>query len=354
MTIITHINDVLPSIDGVDGFIHAIKEGYQVIDYVFMDRELFNDPVRLECRGLKFDMHGNLIARPFHKFFNIGEQVQYSDIDWSKPHVVMDKLDGTMIHTCLVNGEVRFMTRMGITDHSLRCEEKHLTDELKSLLEDCLMQDTTPIFEWTSPENQIVIPYKNDTLSLLALRDTTTGEYYSRQGLKVVSETFGVPLVKELPKPRSLDDIYSASGIEGVVIWFTDDDFFVKVKSDEYVQAHRAVSFFEREKHILPMVLDGQTDDILPVLDKDRADKLREYEHEVLYEVSLISQKVRKIVDQNNHLSRKEFALDIVSKTDPRLKGVYFRVLDGNDPLTVVKEYVIRNPELLEVRWNGN
>lgn len=101
---ISHISDVLPFIDGVDGFIVMDKSYGKVVEYTHMAAETFaGDPkeslsaqVRLECRGLVFDNNGDLVSRPFHKFFNLGERENtlQSNIDWSRPHLVMPKLDG--------------------------------------------------------------------------------------------------------------------------------------------------------------------------------------------------------------------------------------------------------------------
>ena len=158
-------------------FIIVEKDGYTVIDYVFMCDGTFDVAGRHELRGLKFDNKtGEILARPFHKFFNIGEKEEHKDIDWSRPHVVMPKLDGSMVHAVLVGDEVRLMTRMGITDHSIRAE-RHLTDVLKKELLTELLCEQTPIFEWTAPDNQIVLQYEESKLTLLANRNNKTGKY---------------------------------------------------------------------------------------------------------------------------------------------------------------------------------
>ena len=80
--------------------------------------DTFDTAIARECRGLKFDADGRIIARPFHKFFNLGEKERVEDIDWSAPHQLFDKLDGSMIHPAMLNGEMVFMTRMGATDQA--------------------------------------------------------------------------------------------------------------------------------------------------------------------------------------------------------------------------------------------
>lgn len=52
----------------------------------------WNDTTR-QCRGLILDMAGNVVARPFSKFFNYGEP-NAPELDLDAPVVVTDKMDG--------------------------------------------------------------------------------------------------------------------------------------------------------------------------------------------------------------------------------------------------------------------
>ena len=65
---------MLPHIQGRSDFVVAVRDGYTVIDYVYALPDSFDNPYRLECGGIKFAPDGSVLARPFHKFFNIGEK----------------------------------------------------------------------------------------------------------------------------------------------------------------------------------------------------------------------------------------------------------------------------------------
>ncbi|MEO0990864.1 MAG: RNA ligase [Pseudomonadota bacterium] len=116
--VIEHLEDVLPHIKPDTGIIHSVHQGYSVINYVFSLDETFSTPLARECRGLKFAPDGTLIARPFHKFFNLGERRPPQEEPWNMSHVVLDKLDGSMIHPAMVSDEMVFMTRMGMSAQS--------------------------------------------------------------------------------------------------------------------------------------------------------------------------------------------------------------------------------------------
>lgn len=351
--IITHINQVLPAIEGRKEFIHVVKDGYQVIDYVYEDGDSFEDPIRRECRGLKFDLAGNIIARPLHKFFNYGQKL--ITYDWSQPHQIMTKLDGSMVHAALINNQVRLCTRMGITDQALEAE-KVLTNYNKQWLQYCIELGVTPILEFTSPNNRIVIEYDQPQLTLLAIRDIECGEYFNRYQLGKASYDALLPLVQVHDIRLGDDNIAEirekTTGIEGYVVSW-DDGTRVKIKTDEYCQMHRAVSYFERESMILPVVLDMQCDDLYPNLSEDRKNRLFEYESAVLKEFNLYVGSVQIALDtyQRHNLTRKEYALWVQEKVSKGMQGAFFAAIDGKSIPEAVKSCLIRNPELLSVRW---
>lgn len=186
--IIHTINDVLPHIEGREEFVVAERDFGTVINYVVATANTFdmNGPddlggaIRRECRGLKFFPNGEIGARPFHKFFNVGEreETQTNTVDLAQAHTIMEKLDGSMIHPMLVDGYIRWMTKMGITEVAMQAEEFIAKNtRYKDFAIWCINEGLTPIFEWTSPFNQIVLPYEKENLTLLAVRNNITGEY---------------------------------------------------------------------------------------------------------------------------------------------------------------------------------
>jgi RNA ligase len=91
-------------------FTNFINKFVRVINYDFCYGATFPSPsqetdpnisrlllIRRECRGLIFDKDtGKVLARRFHKFFNIGESDETSTdtIDFKIPHMLTEKVDG--------------------------------------------------------------------------------------------------------------------------------------------------------------------------------------------------------------------------------------------------------------------
>jgi RNA ligase len=184
---ITHLDQVRPAIAGCDEFAINDRGEYMVVNYhvnfadTFPPVETVNDAIRRECRGMKFYPDGKIMARPFSKFFNVHEkpETQLHELDFTLPHTVYTKLDGSMIHPLDINGDIRWATKAGITEVSMQAEV-YIANHMKynEFAKFCFANSLTPIFEWTSPENQIVLKYSKPELTLLAVRHTITGEYY--------------------------------------------------------------------------------------------------------------------------------------------------------------------------------
>lgn len=182
--LIRNISDVLPHIEGYEEIIVAERDGYKVVNYMVSTPRLWErEPgweIRRECRGIIFDsVTGDLISRPFHKFFNANEkpETQLAGLDMSREHAIFDKMDGSMIRPLIINRKLSLATKMGITDIA-GAAEKLLTAEQKAWLRLVVEDGTTPLFEYVAPTNKIVIHYDEAKLVYLGSRENVTGDYF--------------------------------------------------------------------------------------------------------------------------------------------------------------------------------
>lgn len=344
---IEHIRDVLPHVEGRRDFVVAKKDGYIVIDYVYAGNDTFDHPARVECRGLKFDADGPVLARPFQKFFNVGERagVMPHELDFSQPHVVMDKLDGSMIHPALVDGEVVFMTRMGRTDVARACESLHLTDRLKRAFALYCSGQCTPIFEWTAPQNRIVVPYPESRLTLLAARNNVSGTYLSRALLHDLAASLGAPLVGEHAPHASATDLVAAAramrGAEGFVVAFAGG-LMVKAKAEEYVLKHRAKESVLQEKNVLALVLRDDIDDVLPLLEDSDRVEVERYRSAVLAGVEQSARTLAEFVERHSDMDQKGFAVGPAAELPLLYRPLAFLVRAGKAPRTAIEQYLLK------------
>lgn len=338
---ISHIDDVLPHLKDNPEFVVAQRPGYTVIDYQYAQTTSFNHPARIECRGLKFDPTGRIIARPLHKFFNVGEKpdTQPHLLDFDQPHVVVEKMDGSMIHPAFVDGRLRFMTRMGCTDHAAKAE-RHLTDDIREWCH--ANRELTPIFEWTAPDNRIVVPYADSRLTLLAVREVESGHYLPRYDLEGVALLLGVAAVPlHSPGTDFLAHARAIRGLEGFVVRFANG-LWVKAKGEDYVLKHKAKESVLQEKNVLALVLRGELDDVLPLLEGPDRRQVESYRDAVLLGVYVTADHLDYLVGQGATLNQKEFATCTVPAMPAELRTLAFKVRAGTPARETVVATVLK------------
>lgn len=333
--------------EGNENFVVVDKGDYFVVNYVRMGKEThplveereLGDYARAailrEARGLIFcSKTGELLSRPFHKFFNLGEREDVMEVDLTKPHVILEKLDGSMIRPFRVGDTVRWGTKMGVTEVAMQAEEFVAKNpQYQQFAEAALLNNDymwTPIFEWCSRQQRIVIDYPEDKLVLLAMRDNFTGIYMDRRGLLAIGKLWDIQVVDALdmtdPVPSQeelVNMIRNHSGMEGVVIQF-DDGHMVKIKADEYVALHRAKSLLENERDVVGLVLDEKTDDLKPLLPESDRRRLEQFETGVWGDILLFQNRVNAVLHVSDGMERKEFAISS-EKMDPLLRGAVFK-----------------------------
>ncbi|NIL77630.1 RNA ligase [Rhodococcus sp. B10] len=198
------------------------------------------DDVTLQCRGLIVDDTGEVIARPFPKFFNDAEHDgdRLPQLDLSAPVEVTDKLDGSLgILYPTGQGGYAIATRGSFESDQAKWATQHFTD----LYFDVWSPEPgfTYLFEIIYRANRIVVDYDFEGLVLLAVVDNETGHVgsphagYEWPGRK--AERFPYATLGEALRAPVRDNA------EGFVVHFQDGTM-VKLKLERYVQLHKIVT----------------------------------------------------------------------------------------------------------------
>lgn len=238
------ISDVVPHIPRHCGIIVSTRPEFSVIDHVFTVEATFATDLLCQCRGLKFDAEGQIIARPFHRFTDLTGPDAVAGIDWTRPHWVTEKLDGIPIHAVVLGGELRFMTRAGLTPEA-QAAELIASSRLKTLCRGEVAAGRTPLFELTGPQHRIVERYRRTTLTLLASRDMVSGRYLAQAELATLANAHGVALAPPVdPMGDVAAFLVAARGLnrgEGYVIAFDDGRRFT-MKAEAYLARRKTLA----------------------------------------------------------------------------------------------------------------
>jgi len=357
---INHIKEVIHHIGDWDEFRVIEKDWYTVINYAVAFEDTFsftpkrsqlNMEIRRECRGLIFDTAtGQLISRPYHKFFNAGEkkETQLNKINLYEPHVVLEKLDGSMIRPIPTAEGFRLATKAGVTDVAMNAEE-FISDRphYAKFIEKCFRKGTTPIFEWVSRKNRIVIDYPEDNLILTAIRYNEIGSYVTYKVMKQYAEAWSIPVVKAIAGDATditkvVDHIRKWDDGEGVVIRF-DDGHMVKIKADDYVLRHRSKDSISQEKNVLQTVLEDSVDDLVPLLTPEDADRLRDFQSAFWASVLDVCIDMDHLFQIGNkkYPDKKDFAVQYVQKeTLPIYAPIMYGMKGGRGSKDVIVDMI--------------
>lgn len=354
------IDDVLPHIEGRKEFRIVDKETYTVINYMVSFEETFqwdsDDPVgsavRRECRGITFDKEGNLICRKYHKFFNVGEkpETQLNKINLYEPHIVLEKLDGSLISAQPSLYGFRLVSKMGITDVAMNAEV-FIADKphYAQFIHKCIQKGTTPIFEWVSRKNRIAIDYPEDQLILTGIRYLDTGSYVSYKTMKNYAIAWNIPVVKAIASDgetdiaKVVDHIRKWDDGEGVVVRF-NSGHMVKIKCDDYVLRHRSKDQLSQEKNVLQTIVNDSVDDLIPLLTPEDANRLKAFQSAFwvgVEDVGTTLHYLYRALDQGQ--DQKEFAMSVMKDMPKHLQNFMFGLRRGVPVRTLLVDQITKS-----------
>ena len=370
------LNEVVDLIKDNKSFIMADKGDYVVFNYIFAGNEAHppvvdrKTAILRELRGLIFSKEtGKVISRRYHKFFNLHERPDIN-IDINKEHIILEKADGSMITPLISNNKLIWGSKMGETFLSPKIE-KFLENkpQYRNFALLCINENKTPIFEWVSRDQKIVIDYEEENLILVAIRNNDSGLYLPYSSMMVNTMRHSIPYIKTYDTKRLykdninsfVDEIRDMVDGEGIVIHF-NDGHMIKIKSSWYVTLHRAKSLIENERDVLKTVLDGKVDDLYPLLDAPYRERLIKYTTLVWQEIYDFQARVNILLENTKHMSRKEFAFHTTNE-NKMIRSMGFshfesKIITLSNIIEIMKKYTGSNShfeskilDIINVRW---
>jgi RNA ligase len=368
-----------------DGLLH--KQTHPTLDLTIwnyspkVQYERLWDDITLQCRGLVTNSKGDIVARPFKKFFNY-EEHKPEDIP-NEDYVVYEKMDGSLGILFYYEYELSEERRYNIwfnnnyeTGMERFFESNNLPDldnpyyeptpktkgewimatrgsftspqaiKGKEILDrhdiSSWRKDNTYLFEIIYPENRIVVDYGNEEkLVVLGAFHTESGMeipdsslfWTQDSGFEVVmtyktwGETYDL-LKEEISKNR-----------EGYVIKFKNG-FRMKIKGEEYVRLHKILTNISN-KDIWEYLKDNKPfDELLERVPDEFNDWVKTTVRDLKYACYQLRETAGKLHDgfrygkfndRDPEPSKKEFA-EFVNKQQKVLHSIMFAMWEKNNP----------------------
>jgi RNA ligase len=293
------------------------------------------DEITIQCRGLVTNSKGEIVARPFKKFFNY-EEHKPEDIP-NEEYVVYEKMDGSLGILFNYENEWILATRGSFTSPQA-IKGKEILDRHDI---SAWRKDNTYLFEIIYPENRIVVDYGNEEkLVVLGGVHTETGYeipdsslfWTQDSGFEVVTtyKTWGEGydlLKEEISKDK-----------EGYVIRFKSG-FRMKIKGEEYKRLHKILTNFS-SKDIWELMKEGKPmDEFLDRVPDEFYKWVKQQVSSFEYGMYNISNHCGKVVDYFKYgkyndkevtPSKKDFALHLEKcDVESYYRPIMFAMWDG-------------------------
>lgn len=313
-------------------------------------------PIVRESRGIILDSANNwkVVARPFDRFFNWGEEVFNNQFDFNS-FVAQEKIDGSLMILYHYHGKWHVATK-GSPDAGGNVGQESFTfaELFWKIFHGKLMgheSDLDPrntyLFELTSKYNRVVTSQiDNDgRIQLIGVRDNETGQ------------EFWPSLYNEFPVVKSfsmntIDEIHEASKQldpskqEGFVL--VDKNFNrLKVKSEKYVLIHHLKDSINDER-IVELIKTGEDSEVFAYFPdlKIRYDYLKKEWEETIYDLDSIW---NLNIDGEQFNTQKDFALFIQENYDSKYHSFYYMKRAGKIKNATEWLMALRPEKVLEV-----
>jgi len=237
-------------------FNENVKEG---VDYSveFLNENVFNTYIALE------------------KFWNVNQvpETQLDKLKDLKITSIYEKVDGSIVtFVMLPNGKIYTKSKMSFkSEQAVLAHEIFLNNKsINTFVTYCLQNNLSPVFEYVSSSNQVVLHYSTEDIILLRVRNNTTGEYLNLTEFNTDGITKSIDYTS---KYKNLDELIVAmetlENIEGFVVQF-NHNYHVKFKTKWYFQHHKLyTNSLNFNNLLIELILDNKIDDVISQIQLD-------------------------------------------------------------------------------------
>lgn len=227
------------------GHVFAKPDGHGLTLYGYTQPCVYErawDDITEQARGIVLDDEGNVVSRPFRKFFNLGERPE-TMIDALPAEVpeLADKLDGSLVIVFWHPTRKEFVasTRGGWSNEQTDAAMRWL-----AMCDPMLSREHTYLFELVAPWNRIVVQYEREEMILIGRIHTATGREDSYAELAESASEVGswLKVVGFSRRPiASVNMDEEVPNAEGFVARFSNG-LRVKMKYAEYRRLHKILT----------------------------------------------------------------------------------------------------------------
>lgn len=326
----------------------------------------WND-ITLQCRGLILnEATGEVLARPFPKFFNYGETSGLNiPIPQTQPEITV-KHDGSLGIMYRLNGKIRWATRGSFVSDQARIAQE-IWDKKYSHIHK-LTDKYTLLAEIIHPSTRVVVDYNGmEDLILIGAIRISDGMDMNHRNLTWISDTClcGMPVTERID--GKLKDILEKAKTlnhneEGFVLcWdnpnyaFDQRPYRLKVKGDKYLEVHRIIHGMSLKQKVESWA-NGNLDEYITSLPEEFRPEIEETASECENVYAYTKNMVAKYYHTAEKRGRKNYALWMQKNVPSHFHGFLWLKYDGEieQMQDKIKQFIVKNyRELIGGNNNG-
>lgn len=333
---------------------------YKIFTYSLPGYMQFKLPFAKDSRGTMFVLDTenktvDLVALPMQKFFSFGEGephlAKLHDVNNAK-HIYL-KEDGSLMTSYIspIDGEIKLKSKNNPEYVNKEVINKALDINLRNDLYKAYKEEHLSIdLELTSPENRVLMEYKDYKLHVLSARSLMTGEKIDLRNENVKNKYPFIynSLVKEIDK-KEFD--LNRNDIEGFVLEMPNGEL-LKVKTIPYLSIVAVINIQDMTKlsiNLYSAAINEVLDEVRTLYHyKNRsenfpidtliaqADAAEEYARQTYLP---LVKKINDFVQKNKHLETKEY-IALAQKEEKDLMPALMTLYKGKD--FNIKEFAIK------------
>lgn len=222
-------------------------------------------PSHISCKWTKqnaifrssvWDINGHPVSLGFKKFCNFGEKSEtFPEPKSLKNTSLLEKLDGSLLIVSYYKGKLITRTRGTLSAESLDTgyEIQVLKNKYPTAFNNGILESGTCTFlyEWVGA-NKIVINYGTEPdIYLIGIINHIDYSYWTQTNLDEVANQIGVKRPKRYnfnSIEETLETVKSFKGVEGVCLYYNNDQDIKKIKGVEYLTLHSLKSNLTSDK----------------------------------------------------------------------------------------------------------
>ncbi len=301
-----------------------MKDGYKLaaFNYFICGWNDFANPLPKRPEVNAFDMRGvtfvfnkdgslwkTFLMLP--KFFNLNqvESTQYGAIKDKEICSITEKEDGSLVaFMMLPNGKLFAKTIGSFTSEQseLAYNLLYTNEEHVLWVKEMLKTGCTPLFEYVSWDNRVVLKYSKAQIRFIGMRDNIAGAFISAPEIHDSFFPKDMQIVEEVSGTLDglIEEAKTTQAKEGWVVKFTDDQL-VKLKTAWYFKLHGLrTQDINREDYVIQNYLNETLDDIMtqldPVEDADAYNFVSKVTRAIDNYIIHIDKTVQELVDEYN------------------------------------------------------